>query len=660
VVDADARSQIETVVRGVATAGKTLKLYPPTSPIPREAAESATQALDSYLSENAILSLAVDREGFRWMGEILGVGVAGSADLADELRDLGVAEVDFVPGVTIDELVAFLGVVGQDPDKVKASGGVGALLAAESINNIRVADVHLTVIEEDVLTPDEDIETFLRQLAVDPDRLATWLRAASAGDPQAFAEGLGELASVVGPDGMPRLMESLSNAFLQQEQDGKDALLGLAMDTGTVQDLAEGMFRHLGSDDIASSVCDGLYGENMLSLSNALTHLPLQERMRQVHDQVQAMLAEGDHTDKEAHFLEHMLDVRNRTEPETRLIDTDATYSRIASGVQLQEEELERLRDETQHSAEHMGPATVTTMLALLDQQSDLELYTSSAGNLASMVPRLLEAGDIALADRIVGELAGRQESAASSRPEMVERLDIALKAAMCERSTRALVKAALDNPSMVPVAREMMRKAGDVPTEPLVEEAVNLKLDGIKVAEEILGPRLVDQLVVMAPSAQWYQVGPIVERLAKEGDARSLAAVEAALRRPDEQSRREATQGVAAAGGPGAAKLLAERVNDDSAEVAIIAVRAMAKYDVPGSGAVLAARFESIDPDDKDFLLGREIIGALARVSDPDAVVELKKIAGRKALIKRGHFADIQALAKQGLDLQAKRGGGR
>ncbi len=91
------------------------------------------------------------------------------------------------------------------------------------------------------------------------------------------------------------------------------------------------------------------------------------------------------------------MDVRARTEPETPLVETDAIYSRIASGVQLQEEDSARMRGETQQSVEHMGPATVTTMLALLDQQSDLELYASSADNLASMVPHLIEMGDIHL-----------------------------------------------------------------------------------------------------------------------------------------------------------------------------------------------------------------------------------------------------------------------
>ncbi len=72
--EADAKAQLEAVIRGIATAGKTLKLYPPTSPIPREAAESASEALGLYLADHAVLSLAVDREGFRWMGTTLGGG----------------------------------------------------------------------------------------------------------------------------------------------------------------------------------------------------------------------------------------------------------------------------------------------------------------------------------------------------------------------------------------------------------------------------------------------------------------------------------------------------------------------------------------------------------------------------------------------------------
>jgi HEAT repeat protein len=222
------------------------------------------------------------------------------------------------------------------------------------------------------------------------------------------------------------------------------------------------------------------------------------------------------------------------------------------------------------------------------------------------------------------------------------------------------LITAAVDDRNVVPQAREIVRHAGDAAVGPLVIEAIELKYDGVEVAEQILGPRLVQQLITLTPQAQWYQLGPIVERLAKESDSRATEAVETALNRADEQSRREAAQGVAASGGANAAHLLEARVNDDSTEVAIIAVRAMAKYNVSGAAPILATRLDEIDVDGDDFLLAREIIGALARLDDPAAVTSLEKLAGRKALIKRGHFNDVQELAKQGLALQAKRGGGQ
>ena len=222
----------------------------------------------------------------------------------------------------------------------------------------------------------------------------------------------------------------------------------------------------------------------------------------------------------------------------------------------------------------------------------------------------------------------------------------------------RALIGAVTQNRALLPDAQEIVRHAGDASLSPLLEEAVSLKQDGLEVADELLGGRLLDLLIALAPKAQWFQLGPIVERLTREGDPRSMEVVKATLHRSDEQSRREAAQGVAAAGGSSAAQLLSGLVEDESQEVSIIAIRAIAQYSVPGGAAVLAARLDALDIDNQDFLIAREIIGALARMDDPAATEALKKLAHRKALIKRGHFADIQELARQALDIQSKRGG--
>ena len=126
-------------------------------------------------------------------------------------------------------------------------------------------------------------------------------------------------------------------------------------------------------------------------------------------------------------------------------------------------------------------------------------------------------------------------------------------------------------------------------------------------------------------------------------------------MRRPDEQSRRETASALAAIGGPVSARLLGIALRDPSAEVAIIAARAIARSGVPGSAALLSARVSEIDLDNADFLLGRELIGALARTPEPAADEALAKLASRRALIKRGHFAEVQALVGQAQQARAQ-----
>jgi len=147
------------------------------------------------------------------------------------------------------------------------------------------------------------------------------------------------------------------------------------------------------------------------------------------------------------------------------------------------------------------------------------------------------------------------------------------------------------------------------------------------------------------------------VQRLAVETDQRYTQVVRTALQRGDEQSRREAAAGVAASGSPSSAALLADLIRDDSPEVAIVAIRALAKHGVHGGAELLARRLGDLDLDGKDFMIGREIIGALARIDEPAAAEALHGLANRRALIKRGHFAEVQELVRQALSVKAGKG---
>lgn len=660
VADAETIRQLEEIVRGLAAAGKSLRLYPPNSPMPQQAVNAALAALGRYFDSSQVLSLKVGRTGFEWYGQAIGAGAAGASDLADELRDHGVAELDILPGCAAQDLVSFLTTVARKPDEVRSEGGLGAAMAASGCEAVRVTDVHLTVIEEALLEPEGDVDEFLRSLASDPDKLAAWMAAAAAGDPQAFGEGLAELAQVVGADGLAGLMDAMAQAFVRQDTDAKDALLGLSMDEGTVRELARGMFGHLQTGDISESLCAGLFGQNMLSLSNALTKLPLDEKLAQVYESVQASLANYGHDKKEQYFLSHMMEVRARTEPEPALADADIRYRQVLAATAFNPEELTALKSRTADETAHGAARSVRTMLSLLDQQTDFELYSGTVDNLAAMVPRLIEEGDMALATRVVAELSARQGRATQPWPGLTERLAAALAAALSERSMHALVEALVGRPDLLPAARELIRHAGEPALAALVSQAISHKSDGMRVASELLGRRLLDLLVGIAPSAQWYQLAAIVEPLAREGDPRSMQAVEALLRRTDEQSRREVAAGLAAAGSAASARLLGQLVRDPSAEVAIVAVKALARHGVPGAAGILGQRLGELDVDGKDFAIAREIIGALARVADPAADSVLAGLASRKALIKRGHFAEVQELVRQAIQLRQSPGGVR
>ena len=651
--------QLDHAMRSLATASRSLRLYPPASPLPLQTVSLAVSALDDFFAAgHPLMSVSLARDGFACSGEPIATSVQGAVELACELRSHGVAEIDFEPGVTADELLAFLTISARSPDEVLEAGGLGVLAASAGVDHVRVIDIQLTSVDSVAMGDGgPGYGDFLRDLVADPSRLSTWFSAASKGDPATFEDGLTELLRAAGSGGLDQLVTSMRTAFLEQSSDGKDALMGLSMDDGPVRDLAAGMFGLLSAPDIAGSVLEGRYGKNMLSLSSALTNLPLENAIAEVRAEVQAKLPASGHTAKESAFLAHMLEVRVQTAAERPLVDADRTYRAVLQASHLDEQDLARARTALSASAGALGNASVRTMLALLDQQQDFELYCAGADNLASMVPTLIAQGDLELASRVLTELANREVRDSGPWPELSGRLRAALRMAAGADSMAALIDAVVADPGLESVARQIIRHAGDTGATALTAAAIAHKAVGLDLAERLMGRRLIDLLHVAASSAQWFQLQPIVTRLADAGDPRSVATLETLLARPDAQSRREVATGLASLGTPSATRLLGVALRDANAEVAIVAARAIARSGVSGSAALLAARLHELDLDAADFLLAREIITGLAHTREPAATDALAKIASRRAFIKRGHFVEIQQLVAKAQAMHAKEG---
>jgi HEAT repeat protein len=649
--------ELDALVRGITAAAKTLRLYPPSSPIPKQSVESASASLAAFLEAEPVLSLAVARDGFSYAGEPVSANAPGVGDLADAMRAHGVAEVDFTPGCSTDELLAFLAAVMEKPKDLRERGGLGATLTANGIEHIRTAEVSLTVIGLDEVPIGADAEAFLQDLAGDSGKLGMWLSVAAKGDPTTMAAGLADLAQAAGPGGVARLQDSLATAFNAQDADVRDSLLGMALEPGEARQLIGGMLDRVATPEIAGALCSGVFGKNMLSMSTALAKLPLSSRAADIMAQVKDILPTLGHSAKELDFLHHMVDIRESETPEAPLLDAQPVYRKVAELTKVDDATMATARRGIDESTAHINHASVTTMLTLLDQQERPELYFRTLDSLARSVPSLIEQGDLTVAARVLAEISAREGRTVQPWPELTERLRAAMNDATSHRSMKALLAAVASNPTAVGEAREIMQHAAESAHAAFIDEALALKPDGLDIAQQVVGRRMVDLLAAAASRAQWFQVAPLVAHLAREGDARSIAAIESMARRGDEQSRRETASGLAAAGGPAAVRVLTQLLKDPSVEVAMIAARGLAKVNLPGAAAALGDALATLDVDTKDYPLAREIVLALAKAQDPAAGPVLEKIAGRRAFIKRGHFADLNELARQALAARAKGG---
>lgn len=650
--------RLEGVVRALSTAHKVLRLYPDSSPIPRQSVESLVAAVEHFFVEGEpLISLAIGRDGFSTYGEPVCRNLAGASDFVDDLRAHGVAELNISPGCSVEELLSFLGAVGRAPEELRARGGIAAELAAAGVESVRVSDVQLTVLDQVGPAPDQDIDEFLRELAHDPEKLAAWFAAASSADPRAFEEGLMELVRASGPSGHTEMLEALAVAFMRQNPEAKDALLGLAMEQGPTKDLAASMFALLSPGEISDSILGGSLGGNMLSLSAALTRLPLEDATAQVRTQVQAMLPSLGRSEQQADFLEHMIEVRRKADAEKPLVDADPTYRAVVAASTLDDTIVgQGLRAVDAHH-HRTGAAGVRTMLLLLDQQQDFGLYCTSLESLGGMVPGLVEKGDFDLARRVMMELSNRQSLDVASWPDLSTRVSAALACASGPRTMSALVEAVAERPTLLPLATEIVRCGGDSAPAALVSAAIAHKQAGLDVAEQIVGRRLGDLLSQEALKAQWFELAPVARLLALNGEPRSVLSLETLMRRRDAQSRREVVAGLADAAGPVAERLLANALRDSSTEVSIVAARALGSCSSPRAAQLLAARLSEIDIDNADFVLGREIIASISRCPGTAADEALRRLAGRKSLIKRGHFAEVQVLVNEARDKRAGTG---
>ncbi len=117
---------------------KTILMYPAGHNQIQRSIDRARTTWDEILSSRPEMTIGTDKDGLIVGRDSTKLKDAISSEFSSILRDHDLAVVYFRQGVSSEELAAFLRVIADDPERIRAEGGIEKALANEKVHHIRV------------------------------------------------------------------------------------------------------------------------------------------------------------------------------------------------------------------------------------------------------------------------------------------------------------------------------------------------------------------------------------------------------------------------------------------------------------------------------------------------------------------------------------------
>lgn len=117
---------------------KTILMYPPGHGQIQQSIDRTRTTWEELLSARPEMTIGTDKEGLLVGRESFKLNDAMSREFSAILRDHDLAVVLFRRGLSSEELAAFLRVIAEDPQAVRARGGIEKTLAKEDVRHIRL------------------------------------------------------------------------------------------------------------------------------------------------------------------------------------------------------------------------------------------------------------------------------------------------------------------------------------------------------------------------------------------------------------------------------------------------------------------------------------------------------------------------------------------
>ncbi|HET6498451.1 MAG TPA: HEAT repeat domain-containing protein [Coriobacteriia bacterium] len=616
-MDARDYPKIEEVLRLLATAVNSVRLYPASSDLPQQAIDRLVERSNEVTAELGTVRLLVDPRAFR-LGESKLAGThSHSTGLAEALHAMQVGQLVIAPGLQHAEAAAFAAVASRDPRDVRSTGGARAALAAAGASTIAVIEVSLRTSAEEGLAGVDLINAPLDEVASETLAAASrWHHGTKTGD------AVDEVASSVAALEVATrdlAMSRIATALLRLSEEERVRVLLSAMTADAAGKPMRGMLQVIARMSPATIA-------RLLSMASARCG---------ARPHVLAMPLEL--PPETARELAALLTPSPRTEAECGVPADAAVESMAAEALEPDDgNEIARMKDAADQTK--AGRALVTTIAVVRDRAD-----ADSVRALADALGPAARSGALTVVREALRILDGLS-------PDHRTALEIErARAILAEPETLAEACHAVTTDADAAIAGELLASAGatgarvllvlyaraDATTRSLFRPSLRSMSEQVAAAAS-LALRSDDTATVLGS----------LSALPDLGERASLPVVTGALEHLDIEVRRRAVTALTEMNGSESRRVLAKALSHWDPETGRWAVRETGRLRVAEAIPALVRIVGDINVFERNHELKKEVIKCLEAIGSKDALPVLTRLSRRRfAFGRKNRELRFQAL---------------
>ena len=607
----------EEMLRLLAAAAGSARLYPPSSAMPAEAIAKFAARSNEITQTQGPLRYTIDPDAFRIGDAEVAPGNGQIVALAKALHSLQVGQLVIAPGLTDAEATAFVTIANADPAAVRAVGGPRAVLGSANVSHIAVVEVSLRASDEDGLGGMDLMNAPLGDIAGELAEAAQrWAETRGAGDDE-IARAVGRLETAT----RNIAVERVATALMRLDESTRQKVLAYSLQSDANGKRMDGML------DVIAHL-------KPAALARLLTLVATQANTDP--NRIAAALplpAEA------AALLKPLLTRPKASDPAA---DEAPSAQEVAAEMSTPEDPGDIQRQVAIASPQLASGRALTTAVAVSRSHPDEE----SVRAIGDTLPQAAKDG----AFPVVREALRRLDELIS-QPELNAEIGQAL-ATLSEPDVLAEVCAAVVTDADAAIAGEILHAAGPAGAEALLESYIR----GNETQRSLLRPAMrgMSEAILGVARARLRSEAPkraiaILATLPILGDRRAVPVMMQALAHLDEQVRFAAITALADTRSPEAANALVKALSHPEPETQRFAVREIGRVKAAPAVHQLTRALEDLNVLQRTYETKKEVVRALAQIGTPEAERALKRTADRKFAMGR-KSRELRSLARKAL----------